>query len=358
MASSLNNSPLRSSRASRSFPNLPQLPVISENNDWPGPIEPNTQPRRLEASPFTRHSNISLTHLEHDVPPPAYTPFLSQAWTNAEKRPDLRSNEFISRRGGWKRLGVIAIIVIALIVGLVVGLVIGLRRKHPKDSSTTTPPATTSSSTVFPAGSFTLTTFLESANTNCTSNPATWRCYPYATFAQDPSSSTSIFNWVITPLPSHPQNFTISSTANPFALEFDNVTLTLLDADLPTERYYFALPMDKTIIPSAPLTSDNAQSVCFYNATTFQASLYTKKGQTYPSSGQASLASSGSQTTTPFEPWPFAVEVEQVVNGGQNVPMCRESVNGNLGDRITNGLSPQSANSQCSCFYQNWGQGS
>ena len=46
------------------------------------------------------------------------------------------NNKHIAKRGGWKRLLIIAIIVALCIVGLVVGLVVGLRNRHKNSYGT------------------------------------------------------------------------------------------------------------------------------------------------------------------------------------------------------------------------------
>jgi hypothetical protein len=50
---------------------------------------------------------------------------------DVEKRlAELRERPQIAKRGGWRRLALIAIIVVLCIVGLVVGLVVGLNKKN------------------------------------------------------------------------------------------------------------------------------------------------------------------------------------------------------------------------------------
>ena len=47
-----------------------------------------------------------------------------------QKEGIIKDNEWFQRRGGWKRLAVMAVVLIALIVGLGVGLTIGLRNRY------------------------------------------------------------------------------------------------------------------------------------------------------------------------------------------------------------------------------------
>ena len=51
-------------------------------------------------------------------------------WSDGEKFAILRNHKQITKRGGWKRLGLILLLVIALIVALAVGLALGLKKKH------------------------------------------------------------------------------------------------------------------------------------------------------------------------------------------------------------------------------------
>lgn len=201
----------------------------------------------------------------------------------------------------------------------------------------------------FPAGSYTFTTFLDTVQSDCTSNSATWQCYPYTTYNQSASGAKATFNWIITQTDLSDASYVVSSSDNPFALIFDNATLTLVDAGLPTEAYTFQVAMDKQVIPTAALTNDNSAAVCNYNDTTFSAMLYTQMGATYPSgaSNQANV------TSGPFQSWPNAVSVQQVISGGVNVPICYRTKNGNQGDKID--VKTEPAQSSCRCAYQNFG---
>ena len=201
----------------------------------------------------------------------------------------------------------------------------------------------------FPAGSYSFTTFLDTVQADCTSNAATWQCYPYTTYNQSASGAMTIFNWIISPKNDGSPTFVISSSDNPFALDFSNATLTLVDAGLSTEAYTFQVPMDKKVIPTTALTGDNSASICDYDDTTFSASLYTKMAMTYPAGSSAQTNS----TVGAFQQWPYAVSVQQVIGGGVNVPACYETMNGNQGNRIS--LETQPSQSTCRCTYQNFG---
>lgn len=215
-------------------------------------------------------------------------------------------------------------------------------------NSPSTPTPSSTPPPVFPAGSFSFETFLDTDVSDCTPNPSTWRCYPYQTYNQSQSGSATIFNWIITPAAINSSDYLISSTNNPFALEFTNATLKLESAGESTEAYTFQLDMQKVVVPSAPLTADGVTTNCFYNSTTFSATLYTKKASTYSITNGTSSSSSQA-----FKPWPYAVEVSQVADGGNGTPDCYEVVNGNIGQRVTVGTEPVSQ--QCVCSYQNYG---
>ena len=213
----------------------------------------------------------------------------------------------------------------------------------------------------FPAGSYSFTTFLDTTSTNCTSNPASWTCHPYVTYATSPTNSQSIFNWIISATgPGSSPNFTISSTDNPFAIDFFNATLNLLDAGSDQERYKFTTTLQKAIFPSFGVK-------CFYNETQFTADMYTKKPKSYPanstspsSSASATLSAS---TTAPsagappggnFGEWGYAVDATQSIGGGVDVPACYDYSNGQIGDRVTDGYSVEPAEEFCSCAYKNY----
>jgi hypothetical protein len=196
-------------------------------------------------------------------------------------------------------------------------------------------------------GSYSFVSFLDTVQTNCTANPDTWTCYPYTTFNDDPNESMATFNWIITSPKAN--TFAISSTTNPYSISFTNTPLELLDEGLTTERYRFQLETNKPVSPSGSLTSDNAAVNCFYNSTTLQAYLYTKMASSYPD------ASKGENSGNPtFPVWPFALRVEQIIGGGQDVPNCWTLNNGVPDQQITDGLQAQDAGQLCSCLYKNW----
>jgi len=289
------------------------------------------------------------------------------------------------RRGGWGRL---ALLIAALlgVIGLAVGLGVGLTKGRKKDSDsagqgdatyTQQQPDNSAPTQQLPLGQYSFVTFLRSQQTNCTSNSATWRCYPYTTL--DPSNPTtnatsqSTFNWIIrntsaiyatndtppsTTSSGIPANLTLSSTNNPFALTFTNQSLTYHHhsssssddgnaSSPPMLTFAFTLP--KTVVPTSAIASDNSATQCFFNNTVLSGRIYlaaasSSKGlSTEPAMG---VDSSGQ--------WPYSVEVLQSSVGGEGTPDCYKTVDGGLGERVTEGLEPiTTAGEECRCEYSN-----
>src|SRR6478735_999560 len=136
-------------------------------------------------------------------------------------------------------------------------------RAPPQETSTSEPPAT------FPAGSFAFKADLQNTTTDCTSNPSTWRCYPYE------KGSSATFFWIISS--NNDSSYNISSTENPFAPSFTNLTLKVLDKDTSQERLQFSFSMNKTIVPDDQLSSSNRAAKCTFDDTLFEATLWTQR---------------------------------------------------------------------------------
>ena len=214
-----------------------------------------------------------------------------------------------------------------------------------------------------------MVTALKGVSTDCTSNSATWTCYPGTIF--DPSvvssenGSMASFNWIIQATSSSyatnttgatsdagiPANLTISSTNNPLSVSFTNKTLTYFASSSNTSspRYTFSFSISKNVFPSVALTSDNSASECFYNQTTFLGTLYLSAPRNFPSGAMASSEGVGGYTQ-----WPYALEITQTSPGGQDVPACYQYVNGTVGDPISPSLTPEPSTSQCLCDYKNF----
>ncbi|KAL1612608.1 hypothetical protein SLS60_000837 [Paraconiothyrium brasiliense] len=286
-------------------------------------------------------------------------------WSENEKFAALRNHKQVAKRGGWKRLLILLAIILLLIIALGVGLGVGLKKKKSESSSsdsgtstygtsssgtptsdTADSPTSASSSTVqpsnFPLGTYSLVTFLDTVQTNCTSNPMTWTCAPYTTYYTSNSKSLATFNWAIS---GSKGAYKISSTDNPFSISFKNANLELLDEGKEQERYRFQIDQTKTVSPSTNLTSDNAAVECDFIGN-LQGVLYTKMAKEYPSDQDP-------DPDTSHTTWPYAVRVEQTAAGGEGVPSCYKTTSsGQKGDSVS--LEAEDATTMCSCLYKNW----
>ncbi|KAL5431051.1 hypothetical protein PMIN07_009318 [Paraphaeosphaeria minitans] len=289
-------------------------------------------------------------------------------WSENEKFVALRNNKQIAKRGGWKRLLVILAIILLLVVALGVGLGVGLKKKKSESLPSTTPttssnsesesgspdtlasPTSTSSSSSsssaqpsnFPLGEYSLVTFLDTVQTNCTSNPLTWTCAPYTDYYTSVSKSQATFNWIIS---GSKGAYKISSTNNPFGISFKNADLELLDEGKTQERFRFQIDQMKTVSPSTNLTSDNAPVECDFVGN-LQGDMYTKMAKEYPSDQDP-------DPSTSYTTWPYAVRIEQTAAGGNNVPSCYKSTSsGQHGESVS--LKAEDATTLCSCLYRNW----
>lgn len=286
------------------------------------------------------------------------------------EKPGATTRESKGSRGGWLRLVLTAVLVLLVIIALTVGLGVGLtRRKHKHKNQEQAAPAETPPPQRFPLGQYSLVTALKSVETNCTSNPATWSCYPYHVFNSSDnstsSSSLTTFNWVIsntsesyatntsspTFLQGAPANLSISTTNDPFGITFTDKSLTYISSSTndTSARFTFSFTMPKLVIPSPAITVDNSAAECFFNQTVFEGTLYLAAKREYPSGDLAGSANLGG-----FQQWPYAVEISQTAAGGPNVPNCYKTVNGAVGAPITAGLVPQPDTQKCLCEYRNF----
>ncbi|PSK53859.1 hypothetical protein B9Z65_7665 [Elsinoe australis] len=351
-----------------------RLATILENTG-DGTIRDHAQARRqshLSGKTWsTKSRNGTLPRLSAETQPP---PYASREWRpediryfGNDEKPSLR-RRIAGRRGGVGRFIIIAIVVLAVIIALAVGLGVGLSRRSKSRNSTADTDAESSQAgnSQYPLGQYTFVTSLRSVKTDCTSNPATWRCYPYSTASGSNSTSgLALFNWFITGasqgFPSNvsspktdasgiPTSLKISSSRDPFSIPLRNQSLTFVN-DNNNPRYTFNFPYAKTVVPSTALGTNNAASTCYFNQTQFSATLYLSDTRALDYPGQD--LSSSSQVQGGYPKWPYAVEVREMSGSGQDVPACYEMVNGALGERIDS-LTPQSSSSQCSCNYRNF----
>jgi hypothetical protein len=154
----------------------------------------------------------------------------------------------------------------------------------------------------FPLGTYSLITFLDTVQSSCTTNNATWSCPPSTDYYADPQKALTILNWQIS---GSPGSYKISSKGQDatFGTMFQNEKLELLDAGKDSERYRFQLSRTKTVNMTGSIGDDKGDFVCSYGATNIQGSLYTKMARTYPKDTIA-VPNSGNPA------WPFGKSTE------------------------------------------------
>ncbi|KAL1386948.1 hypothetical protein HDK64DRAFT_204112 [Phyllosticta capitalensis] len=334
---------------------------LSKIVDNPERDDPLIQPRSL-----TNINERSSTDIEPATNSQSCrTTFTAGSVLKVELKIEASGDDCTERRRLWRRRCLVVSITIAAIIALTVGLGVGLKHKFSNSSRDSVsassagiansnapkfPGSTNATSTPnvkFPAGSYTFTTFLDSVQRGCTSVRDTWSCYPYTTYDEDPFKSMATFHWTIS-APSSEGFYKISSAANSALIVFANADLKLVDQGQDSERYEFQLVVDKKVTPSTDLTDDNSKAVCYYNKTTFIASLYTKMPKSYPPTSNTT-----SNNISPLEAaWPYAVRVEQYIAAGDDVPDCEPK--GHISDRFTKGLIGHSSTGSCSCLYRNY----
>jgi hypothetical protein len=168
------------------------------------------------------------------------------------------------------------------------------------------------------------------------------------------------FNWIINPTANDLSGedtsnttYLISSSDNPFALTFINATLKLEEEGTDDEAYAFEVPMQKIVVPSSPLTADDAATECYYNNTQFTAKMYTKRAKTYPVQQGSASGNPDPDPSAIFGEWPYAVEVQQFIDGGSGVPDCYKVANGIIGEKVN--VGSETINDSCECLYMNYG---
>ena len=190
-------------------------------------------------------------------------------------------------------------------------------------------------------------------------------------YSSSPAGSRAQFNWeirlddsaIMSPTNNN-NNFSISSTANPFTIGFKDVPLQLLDQGLDTERWAFQTTLQKVVFPKA-----NFGVKCYYNSTLFAANLYTKKAKDNvptPSSSSRLFRRDPHAGPSPldkrqdqgqFKEWDYAIDATQSIGGGTGVPDCYEydgAKPDEVGKRVTKGYEGKTAGDFCSCVYGNW----
>ncbi|TDZ33261.1 hypothetical protein C8035_v011695 [Colletotrichum spinosum] len=252
-------------------------------------------------------------------------------------------NEDKGRRRRWYII--VGIVFTCLIVGLSVGLTMDRKQTTLPTSDTPIPPAN-----IFPSGSFAFTTALVSAATNCTSAPATWRCYPYQTYSQNSSeaqngnATRATYFWTISPRTSY--SYQISAVANPYSPQFTNVSMDLLDGNSANERFVFNYTLVKTVAVDSENGGDaGGANKCTYAGTVFRATLWTRKTSdgrldVAAQDGNDTVVSNGSR----WADWPGEVEVAEIKRGGA------ECV-----DEDGKVVPVKAGEGTCECLYANFG---
>lgn len=244
----------------------------------------------------------------------------------AEETRETRLTIAGGRRRCWCAFVVGALVLVVLGTGLAVGLAIGLkntRRPAASNNDASTPN--------FPAGSYSFNTTLQVASTACTSNALTWPCYP------GKPGESAVFTWIINQVNS--SHYAISSSDNPFAPSFTNLTLSRMDMNQPSERLTFSFAMDWVILPEGSITPDDRSAKCTFKNTTFEATLWTRRDGAEVS-GDAVLGDK-------FGPWPGDVEVKQSVDSKYGPPSCAYLEGGAI-------IDVRAGKGMCECRYANF----
>ncbi|KAM0430540.1 hypothetical protein ACHAPT_005889 [Fusarium lateritium] len=271
-------------------------------------------------------------------PPPSYKEARAAAKGKIVERESLGEEEVIvpraricgvDRRRVCCLFGVAVAVMAVIAIGLGIGLTIGLKDKR-KDS--TTDEYSPLRDPNFPAGSFAFKADLQKPLTDCTSNPSTWRCYPYT------EGSPATFFWIITYV--NAQFYRISSTDNPFAPSFTNITLELLDENTPKERLLFSFSMNKTVVPDEQLSPSNRAARCTFDDTRFEATLWTHRSKDHNKDDDGS-------DNSKFVAWPGDVEIVQSKTFKRGSPRCVDGDGEKVGDI-------KSRSGACECRYANF----
>ncbi|KAK4193491.1 hypothetical protein QBC35DRAFT_481768 [Podospora australis] len=372
------------SRASSLRLSQPLPMIIEDIADIPPGVPPKS-PRRPPVSHRSSsiRSTASLSYNSYKTqttPPPSIRGVAVPVPIRNVEKGEVLQAEDVRRSGnnhhgpvarrGWYRILLSVLLVVGGIVGLSVGLTIGLRKRNERNKNSTLPLPVD----IFPAGSYTFTTTLSNISTSCTPSSSLsqspWRCFPYALFSpSSPSSSAAAYHWTIFPQTQY--SYTISSSSNPFAPSFTNVSLSLVDANQPSERFSFSFIHPK-LVSSQSTSDDNKILKCWFNTTVLSATIWTRRRASYPANiTSATLPSSSTDQKTPREkwpPWPFAVEIQETQGESDEVPDCFDAGTGQrvnpalvalAGSRNSTNTAAgvtkrQEEGNQCGCFYKNF----
>lgn len=135
-------------------------------------------------------------------------------------------------------------------------------------------------------------------------------------------------------------NYTISSTDNPFAPSFRNLTLSRLDQGNPDERFVFSFNTTRNIVPGDSIGPNNRAATCSFKDTQFEATIWTRRrnNESIPLDGR---------DDNDFGDWPGDVEVKQIKKAELGQPMCEDSQGTEIAD-------VQAGAGDCECGYANF----
>lgn len=134
---------------------------------------------------------------------------------------------------------------------------------------------------------------------------------------------------------------------------FSDIPLELIDHNHQIERYHFSTQFRKLVNPLI-------NEYCYFNDTTVEGDLYTKLKQVHSNASYSSTVAPSMPTPTAVSfsggqnLWPFAAEITVSHGGGLDVPDCHQWTDGELGPRLTQGITAQATTDLCSCFYKNF----
>ena len=200
-------------------------------------------------------------------------------------------------------------------------------------------------------GTWTFTTALRSISTACTSNGATFGCYPFQTWSPATADvSAAAFHWTIAAVSG--SGYSVSSSANPFAPVFTNLPLTVVDAGRDTERLTFSYSLALPIVPSINIVEgQQSAATCTFDSTVLGATLWMRRRASYPVNVTAVPAPGAASDR--FPPWPYRVDISETQLPGKGVPQCVSPQGTSLGDFSL----PQGSAGPCGCWYTNYGLG-
>ncbi|KAK2606394.1 hypothetical protein QQS21_003213 [Conoideocrella luteorostrata] len=342
-----------SSSSMASLPSKPlsvQRHIITEYNDAfynPGAIPrvplrvPRKNPRRsLPPMGFPHQASYGPSSPASTVTSPGHMSLAYKADSTGDLERDedisapeaVESDEkhwFAHRKRSRRFLVIVGVVTLVIIVVLAIGLPVGLRNKVSTQGSQADD-GDDPSGMPFPAGAFSFKTSLQKTDAGCTSKNTTWKCDPMR-----PGEPTT-FYWDITQVNYY--TYTITSNKNPFAPDFNNVSMKIRDYNKPTERLEFAFSMNKTVTPSDSGSPTNRAAKCMYVDTLFQASMYTRK--------RGTTLFSTLKHHAKYSSWPGDFEIVQSLDSTIGKPMCTDASNNLIADV---GAGPGT----CRCQYTN-----